>query len=339
MSFISLLKRKTTVQRIFGIGAVVAVVLGAGLVGSETSAQSPGRYITIGTGGVTGVYYPAGGGICRLLNKGRRNHGIRCSVESTNGSAYNLQEIRAGNLDFGVAQSDVHYAAVNGEHPFEDAGPDPKLRSVFGLHGEPFTVVARADAGITTFDQLKGKRINIGNPGSGQRATMEMFMNAKGWSVDDFAAVSELTSSEQSKALCDGFVDAMVFTVGHPNASIKEATIGCDSVLVSISEADIQKVTAGRPYLLSAIIPGGMYRGTPHDVLTFGVGATLVTQSTTPEYIVYELTKSVFENLDDYRQLHPAFKALRPEGMLFQGLTAPLHPGAERYFKEAGYTK
>ncbi|MCW8916638.1 MAG: TAXI family TRAP transporter solute-binding subunit [Magnetovibrio sp.] len=326
-----------TVLRTRFVGAAAAVVLGIGLVGTDTSAQSPGRYITIGTGGVTGVYYPAGGGICRLLNKGRRNHGIRCSVESTNGSAYNLQEVRAGNLDFAVAQSDVHYAAVHGEHPFEDAGADKKLRSVFALHGEAFTVVARADAGISTFDQLKDKRVNIGNLGSGQRATMEMVMAAKNWSLDNFAAVSELTSSEQSKALCNGLIDAMVFTVGHPNASIKEASIGCDTVLVGISKEDIEKVSTGRPYLFSSTIPGGMYRGTPKDTRTFGVGATLVTMETTPDYIVYELTKTVFENLDDYRQLHPAFKVLHPAEMTFQGLTAPLHPGALRYFHEAGY--
>ena len=300
------------------------------------TAQTPARYISIGTGGVTGVYYPAGGGICRLLNKGRRNHGIRCSVESTQGSAYNIDEIHNGVFDFGIAQSDVHYDAVQGEGPFKESGPMSNLRSVFALHAEPFTVVSRADANISTFDELKGQRVNIGNPGSGQRATMEMVMGVKGWSVSDFSKTSELASSEQSKALCDNHVDAMVFTVGHPNASIKEATISCDTRMVSISKKDVSAITENHPYMFAATIPGGMYRGSENDTLTFGVGATLVTSSTTPDYIVYELVKSVYEKIDDFRLLHPAFKHLDPKLMTTRGLSAPLHPGAEAYFKEVG---
>ena len=312
------------------------VVAAVALPATLSNAQTPARYISIGTGGVTGVYYPAGGGICRLLNKGRRNHGIRCSVESTQGSAYNVEEIRNAIFDFGIVQSDVHYNAVKGEGPFKEVGPMDTLRSVFALHAEPFTVVSRADASISTFDELKGKRVNVGNPGSGQRATMDMVMALKGWSLADFSQASELASSEQSKALCDNHVDAMVFTVGHPNASIKEATISCDTNLVNISPDDVAKLTANRPYLFAATVPGGMYRGTDNDTQTFGVGATVVTSSTTPEYIVYELVKSVFEKIDDFRLLHPAFKHLDPKQMTTQGLSAPLHPGAEAYFKEVG---
>ncbi|MEG3619569.1 TAXI family TRAP transporter solute-binding subunit [Magnetovibrio sp. PR-2] len=301
-----------------------------------SSAQSPSRYISIGTGGVTGVYYPAGGGICRLLNKGRRNHGIRCSVESTQGSAFNVDEIRNGIFDFGIVQSDVHYNAVQGQGHFTDAGPMGTLRSVLALHAEPFTIVSRSDANITTLDELKGKRVNIGNPGSGQRSTMEMVMGEKGWSVSDFSKTAELASSEQSKALCDNHIDAMVFTVGHPNASIKEATISCDTNLVNLAKGDVTKITEKHPYLFAATIPGGMYRGTQKDTRTFGVGATVVTSSTTPDYIVYELVKSVFEKIEDFRLLHPAFKHLDPKQMTSQGLSAPLHPGAEAYFKEVG---
>ena len=210
------------------LSAAIVAGLGLGAVGSA-SAQS---FITIGTGGVTGVYYPTGGAICRLVNKSRKEHGIRCSVESTGGSVYNLNTIRAGELDMGVAQSDWQYHAYNGTSKFKDAGPNKDLRAVFSVHAEPFTVVARKDSGIKNFDDLKGKRVNIGNPGSGQRGTMEVLMAAKGWTRDDFALVSELKSAEQSKALCDNKIDAMVFTVGHPSGSIKEATTSCDTVLV-----------------------------------------------------------------------------------------------------------
>ena len=201
----------------FGLVAGAAVLAGAPAVAQET-------FITIGTGGVTGVYYPAGGAICRLVNKDRAEHGIRCSVEATGGSVYNINTMRAGELDMGVVQSDIQYNAYKGEGAeFKEAGPFEELRAVFSLHPEPFTVVARADSGIQTFDDLKGKRVNVGNPGSGQRATMEVLMAAKGWKMSDFALASELKSAEQAQALSDNNVDAIVFTVGHPNGSIQEA--------------------------------------------------------------------------------------------------------------------
>ncbi len=310
------------------------LVLGTGLLGTAQAAEQ--RFVTIGTGGVTGVYYPTGGAICRLLNKTRKQHGIRCSVESTGGSIYNLNAIRNGELDLGVAQSDWQYHAYHGTSKFKDAGPNKDLRAVFSIHPEPFTVVARADSGIKNFDDLKGKRVNVGNPGSGQRGTMEVVMKAKGWTMKDFKLASELKSSEQSKALCDNKIDAMVFTVGHPSGSIKEATTSCDAVLVNVAGPAIDKLVAEHDYYRKATIPGGMYRGNPNDVQTFGVGATLVTSAKVPDEVVYNLVKAVFENFDTFRKLHPAFKNLKKEEMIKDGLSAPLHPGAIKYYKEAG---
>lgn len=311
-----------------------ALVAAVGLGGVSTaSAQS---FITIGTGGVTGVYYPTGGAICRLVNKDRKEHGIRCSVESTGGSVYNLNTIRAGELDMGVAQSDMQYHAYNGTDKFKDAGPNKDLRAVFSVHAEPFTVVARKDSGIKTFDDLKGKRVNIGNPGSGQRGTMEVVMAAKGWTKDDFSLVSELKAAEQSKALCDNKIDAMVYVVGHPNGSIKEATTSCDTVLVPVDGPAIEKLVGDNSYYRVATIPGGMYAGNPDDVTTFGVGATFVSSTNTPPETVYQVVKAVFENFDDFRKLHPAFANLKKEEMVKDGLSAPLHDGAAKYYKEAG---
>ena len=314
------------------LSAAIVAGIGLGAVGSA-SAQS---FITIGTGGVTGVYYPTGGAICRLVNKTRKEHGIRCSVESTGGSVYNLNTIRAGELDMGVAQSDWQYHAYHGTSKFKDAGPNKELRAVFSVHAEPFTVVARKDSGITQFDDLKGKRVNIGNPGSGQRGTMEVLMAAKGWTRDDFALVSELKSAEQSKALCDNKIDAMVFTVGHPSGSIKEATTSCDTVLVSVTGDAVDKLVTDNDYYRKATIPGGMYSGTPAETVTFGVGATFVSSTNTPPDTVYQVSKSVFENFDSFRKLHPAFANLKKEEMIKDGLSAPLHDGAARYYKEAG---
>ncbi len=302
------------------------------LVGQSTAAQ----FVTIGTGGVTGVYYPTGGSICRLVNKGRKQHGIRCSVESTGGSVYNLNTIRAGELDMGVAQSDWQFHAYHGSSKFADQGANKELRAIFSVHPEPFTVVARVDSGIKSFADLKGKRVNIGNPGSGQRGTMEVVMAAFGWEKSDFALASELKSAEQSQALCDNKIDAIVFTVGHPSGSIKEATTSCDSVLVSVTGAAIDMLVADNDYYRTATIPGGMYRGNPDDVVTFGVGATFVSSTNTSAEVVYEVVKAVFENFDDFKKLHPAFSVLKKEEMIKDGLSAPIHEGAMKYYKEAG---
>jgi TRAP transporter TAXI family solute receptor len=317
---------------------IKSALIGAGMTAllSTASAVQAQDFITIGTGGVTGVYYPTGGAICRLVNKDRSEHGIRCSVESTGGSVYNINAIRNGELDMGVAQSDWQYHAYNGTSQFEEAGPFEKLRAVFSVHPEPFTVVARADSGIKTFDDLKGKRVNVGNPGSGQRGTMEVLMEAKGWTMDDFALASELKAAEQSKALCDNKIDAMVYTVGHPSASIKEATTSCDSVIVEVAGPTVQMLVDENPFYRVATIPGGMYRGTDEDVQTFGVGATFISSADVDADLVYHTVKAVFENFDTFTKLHPAFANLKKEEMISDGLSAPLHEGAVRYYKEAG---
>nr|WP_321509028.1 TAXI family TRAP transporter solute-binding subunit [uncultured Celeribacter sp.] len=312
-----------------GFAAAAASAMIAGSAMAE-------EFVTIGTGGVTGVYYPTGGAICRLVNKNRKETGVRCSVESTGGSVYNVNTIKEGELEFGVAQSDIQYNAYNGVVQF-DGEPFEGLRSVFSVHPEPFTVVARADSGVSTFEDLKGKRMNIGNPGSGQRATMEVVMDKLGWTSDDFALATELKPSEQSAALCDNQIDAMVYTVGHPSGSIQEATTACDSVLVEVAGPAIDELVADNPYYRTAIIPGGMYRGNDEDVQTFGVGATIVTSADVSEDAVYAVVSAVFDNFEDFKGLHPAFANLKPEEMIKAGLSAPLHPGAVKYYKEQGW--
>lgn len=319
---------------LIGIAVLFGFVVLMGASPAPVKAET--QFVTIGTGGVTGVYYPTGGAICRLVNKTRKEHGIRCTVESTGGSVYNLNTIRAGELDMGVAQSDWQYHAWNGTSKFEAQGPNKDLRAVFSVHPEPFTVVARKDSGIKTFEDLKGKRVNIGNPGSGQRGTMEVVMAAYGWSKDDFKLASELKSAEQSSALCDNKVDAMVFTVGHPSGSIKEASTSCDSVIVEVAGSKIDKLVNDNDYYRTATVPGGMYRGTPTDTKTFGVGATFVTSAKVPDEVIYTVVKAVFENFDQFKKLHPAFVVLKKEEMIKDGLSAPLHDGAVKYYKEAG---
>ncbi|MEM7070853.1 MAG: TAXI family TRAP transporter solute-binding subunit, partial [Pseudomonadota bacterium] len=249
---------------------------------------------------------------------------------------YNINTIRGGELDMGVAQSDWQFHAYHGSSKFKDKGPFKGLRAVFSVHPEPFTVVARADSGIKHFSDLKGKRVNIGNPGSGQRGTMEVLMDAMGWTKDDFALASELKASEQSKALCDNKIDAMVYTVGHPSGSIKEATTSCDSVIVEVSGRAVEGLVNDNAFYRTATILGGMYRGNDNPIKTFGVGATFVSSDKTSADTVYVVVKAVFENFDSFRKFHPAFANLKKEEMISDGLSAPLHEGAKRYYQEAG---
>jgi TRAP transporter TAXI family solute receptor len=315
--------------------ALVASVALAGFTAAPSAAET--IFVTIGTGGQTGVYYVVGGSICRLVNKGTKDHEIKCT-HTTGGSVANINGIKAGDLDMGVAQSDWQYHAYNGTAP--DQFPDGAfegLRAVFSVHPEPFTVVARADSGIKTFDDLKGKRVNVGNPGSGQRGTMEVVMKAMGWTMDDFKLASELKSAEQAQALCDNKIDAMIFTVGHPSGSIKEATTSCESIIVPVEGPVIKALVDENDYYAATVIPGGMYTGTDADTPTFGVGATFVSSTATDDEIIYQIVKAVFENFKRFKKLHPAFANLEPSLMITNNLSAPLHDGAIRYYKEQGW--
>ena len=312
------------------LGGALAIALAS----SAVSAQE--TFITIGTGGQTGVYYVVGQSICRLVNRNTAETNLKCTAPSTGGSVANVNAIKAGDMDMGVAQSDAQFNAYNGLGDFEGE-PFEKLRSVFSVHPEPFTVVARADSGIETFADLKGKRVNIGNPGSGQYSTMQVVMEALGWTMSDFALASELKPAEQSAALGDNKVDAIIYTVGHPNGSIQEATSTVDARLIPVTGPEIDALVEANPYYAKATIPGGMYAGNDSAVETFGVKATFVTSADVPDEVVYEVVKAVFDNFDRFKGLHPAFANLTPEAMVSEGNSAPLHPGAEKYYKEQGW--
>ncbi len=312
-------------------------VAAAAVVAAGGMAQAQQTFITIGTGGVTGVYYPTGGAICRLVNKGRKEHGVRCSVESTGGSVYNTRTIREGELDFGVVQSDVQSAAMDAVRAFKDDEPYGDLRAVFSVHPEPMHVMVRADSGINSVADMKGKRVNIGNPGSGTRVLADVLMAAAGVSPSDFSLAAELKSSEQSAALCDGKLDAAIWAAGLPNGSTMEATSTCDIKLLDLTTSGTNKVLAENAAYAAATIPGGLYPGNGDDVQSWGPKATFVTDANTSDDVVYVLVKSIFENFDDFKKLHPAFGRLTEEQMIKDGLSAPLHPGAEKYYKERGW--
>jgi hypothetical protein len=311
-------------------------VVGLVLASLSAPAVAQQKFVTIGTGGVTGVYYAVGGAVCRLMNKSRAETGLRCSVESTGGSVFNVNAIRSGELDFGLTQSDVQYNAAKGEAQFK-GNPDPDLRAVFSVHPEPFTVLARKDAGVSKFEDFKGKRFNIGNPGSGTVASMEELLKQMGWTKADFSLAAELKADEQGTALCDNKIDGFFYGVGHPSAAIQDPTIACGAKLISLTGPAVDALVKDHPYYAKATIPGGMYANNPDPTHTYGVLATVVTSAKVPDATVYALVKAVFENFDEFKKLHPAFANLDPKDMIKNGLSAPLHPGAIKYYKEKGW--
>ena len=308
------------------IGVVLIGVLG----------QAIGADIVIGTGSRAGVYYQAGRNICRLVNEGIVDSAINCQALSTPGSISNLERVRNGRLQLGLAQSDWQYHAYQGSGRLQPQGPDTNLRSLFSLHSEPFTLVARSDADINSLDDLPGKRVNIGNPGSGQRATMEVVMDAMGWDMDVFSLVNELPASQQSMALCHDRVQAMIYTVGHPNPSVAQASGLCDAVIGEVQGPEIDRLVNDNSFYAYTQVPGGLYAGNPDPVTTFGVRATVVASSDLDPDLIYAITKAVFDNLDKLKIAHPAFAYLSKEEMVTDGLSAPLHEGARRYYLEQG---
>ncbi len=324
-------------RRLIAASAFVATIAGAPVL-----AQAA-EFITIGTGGPTGVYFQVGNAVCQMIHReaaeGRskgRKHGYRCSAPSTAGSVYNITNIAAGELQFGVAQSDWQYHAVNGTSKFEGNKID-KLRAVFSVHPEPFQILAGRDSGVANWDDLAGKRVNVGNEGSGQRGTFEVLLAANGVGMDYFSAATEFTSSEQSSALCNGDVDAYGYTVGVPNAGVAQAADGCGASIINLNNDAVQGLVADNPFYAFATIPAGTYSTTTADVTTFGVMATFVTSADVSDEMVYEVVRAVFENFDAFKSLHPAFTNLTPQSMTTNGISADFHPGAMKFFKEQGW--
>jgi uncharacterized protein len=322
----------TTTKMTGGLAAAGLIALLAG--GNPAVAQQ--KFVTVGTGGVTGVYYAVGGAVCRLMNKDRAKTGLRCSVESTGGSVFNVNAIKSGELEFGLTQSDIQYNASKGEGQLKGKA-DPDLRAVFSVHPEPFTVLARKDAGITKFEDFKGKRFNIGNPGSGTLASMEELLAQMKWTKADFSLAAELKADEQGTALCDNKIDGFYYGVGHPSAAIQDPTIACGAKLISMTGPAVDALIKDHPYYAVATIPGGMYANNPNPTTTYGVLATVVTSAKVADDTVYAFTKAVFDNFDEFKKLHPAFANLDPKAMIKNGLSAPLHPGAIKYYKEKGW--
>ncbi len=319
---------------------LIAAVLGVALAFSGAGrAEAKTTFITIGTGGITGVYYPTGGAIAKIVNAKKDKYNIRATVESTGASVFNINAIMSGDLEFGIAQADRQYQAYNGLSEWEGK-PQKDLRAVFALAPEAVTFVAAEDAGIKTLADAKGKVINLGNPGSGNRQNAIDVLQAAGINIEKDLKGEGIKAADAPRMVQDGRIDGFFYTVGHPNGNIKEATAGKRKCRI-VSIPDIAPLTKAFPYYSLTHIDMSQYpeaTNKDEDVTTVGMLATLVTSAKVPDDVVYAVTKEIFENLDEFKKLHPALAGLTREGML-EGLTAPLHPGAEKYYKEAGLMK
>ena len=323
-------------KRIGLLTLIATICLALGLMVNPTPVVAKTTFVTIGTGGITGVYYPTGGAIARIVNKKRKVYGIRCTVESTGGSVFNVNAVMAGDLEFGVVQSDRQFQAMKGLAGWKEKGPQKDLRAVFTIHPESITLVAADDAGIKSINDLRGKRVNIGNPGSGQRQNSIDALSNYGINYEKDLKAEGVKAAEAPGLLQDGRIDAFFYTVGHPSGAIKEATAGRRKVhFVPLTGLDT--LLSKYPYYAKAQIPIKLYPGATNqsDVDTFGVKATFVTSAKVPDRVVYAITKEVFDNFEDFKKLHPAYQVLTKENML-EGMSAPIHPGAMKYYKEAG---
>ena len=332
------MRLSTTIATLLALA--LAGTAGAQETAPEAGGETPGpatQIVPLATGAITGVYYPVGVALCRMVNQHRRETGLRCAASLSDGSVANIAALRASDVGLAIVQSDNQAEALGGSGPFADAGPFDGLAAVMGLYPEPLTLVARADAGISGVEDLAGKRVWLGPEGSGTRTLDARVISALGWTEATLAAVPDVRSEDVPRALCAGEIDAFFYTVGHPVPVVQEATTSCDARLVPIAGGAIEALVAGDPALVAATIPAGLYRGNPGAVETFGVNATLVTREDVPEDTVYTIVRAIFGDFDMLRGLDPVLRDLDPEAMTHEGLTAPLHPGAARYYRERGW--
>jgi uncharacterized protein len=317
--------------------AVHCVIAALGVIGVACAPLAKTSHVTIGTASLTGIYYPLGGSVCRLLNLDTLRHGLRCSEEPSSGAVDNIESLRRGRLDIGIVPSDVLADAVVGQGAFSSQGPTSELRILFAGPEEMLTVVARKELGIRTVAELRGTRINIGNPGSRQRANIDRVMAGVGLRRSDFIDVRELSAAEQNRAFCIKELDVIVYSVGHPDGLIQDVTRTCHGRLVDVSGPAIDRMLSEYREYERAVIPGGTYADNPADVRTFGVRAVLVTNRRVSDTVAYEITRAVFDNFDAFRRLHPAFEAVSVADMIRGGGRAPVHAGALRYYRERGW--
>jgi len=315
--------------------AVVTAVLLVSCLGPLTIAlRAP---VTIATADPAAIYYPVGNAICRIVNLAEADDPAkRCQAVVSEGAQANVEKVRSGAVTLGLTQSDLAYGAYRGRGPFAAVGPNPELRTVVALQRESFTVIARADSHIRDFQDLRGKRVGIGTVGAGYTFTRDIVLPYYGWTISDFERALELGPAEQNQTLCDNEVDAIIFEAAHPDGLTQVATSECHARLVRVAGPPIDRLLAAHPYYVASVIPGGLYDGNREDTPTFSTQTLLIASVRMPDDLAYAMVKALFENFDDFRRLHPELSTLTKKDMVPSAAVMPIHPGALRYYREAG---
>jgi len=318
------------------LALVLAMVMTSSFAGAQTAQPA---VVTIGGGYTTGLYYQSANAIAKVVNKRSQALGFRCKVVPSTGSSANVEEVMAGKVQFAYVQSDVQFQAWNGAGAWSKKGPQKDLRSVFALYPEALTLIAAEGSGIGSIENLRRKRVDVGVPGSGQYEVSLQALRAVGIDSDGQITTTNYQASEAPDLLQQGQIDAYFYMVGHPNMNVRDATTGKIKRvrICEVAGPGIDTMLREKLYYVRTVIPMRFYPNAVNkgDVLTFGVDATLVTSASVPDDVVYKLTKEIFENLDQFKGLLAAQWQLTKKGML-EGLTAPIHPGAMKYYQEAG---
>ncbi len=290
----------------------------------------------IGTGGLAGNYKNVGHALRRILVNDPTTRTIRFDDRVSPGSVSNINAIGRGEIQFGIAQADHQYQAVNGVDEWKDKGPQEELRAIFNLYAESVTLVAGADTDIRSMKDLKGKLVDIGAPGSGTRSNAIDGLRAAGvdWQ-NDFTVFEEFLEDRLAKFM-RGEIDAFFYTAGHPNIEIKFATFSVRGARI-IPLENIDSLIESSPFYSRTLIPSQIYpmANNDADIKTIGINATLLTSARVSEDIVYAITRAVFENVESSADFRSEFGALLSDQFL-KGLTAPIHPGALKYYREVG---
>lgn len=313
-----------------------AALAAASLLCIAAAPATTPRTLVVGTGAVAGYAYPVAGAICRAANATRDKSGLRCAVESTDGSVSNLQRLATGDLDLAIVQSDWQRQFVTGTGKFQSAKPDTELRALLSLYPEVLAIVVRADSGIAGAEDLRGKRVVIGEPKQPPNPLFGDLLAAIDLDRKEFAQTVEMSLVEQGKALCEKRVDALATVVATPSPFLQQIAATCPIRLLEFKGEAIDQMLRTRPHLAAATVPANTYPGQAEPVASFGIRATLVTRSSLPEEAAENIVASVLAELDAIKRQHPVFAGIERSQLGTAALTAPLHPGARKILEKAG---
>lgn len=305
---------------------------------AAASLGSAQGVITIGSGSTTGVYFPVATGMASLINEA--NLGLRANARSTGGSVFNLNAIGSGELQIALVQNDTAFYAFNGTGLAAFEGkPLKSFRAIASLYPEIIHVIARADAKVTKITDLKGKRVIVGDVGSGTELNARQILEINGMTFADLGQTIRTSATAAIGLIQDGKADVAFYTSGLGNASIAQIAQTTKTVMVEIDRATAQALGAKYPYYTDVLIPGGTYKGVDVTTPTVAVQAMLVVAESVSADDVYKISKTLFDNVANFQKIHPNLARYFTLAKAVKGLPIALHPGAQRYFKEKGLIK